>query len=178
MARDGGGEGAAVGAGIDFLGYHLLAFSFTTFARASERSPTHARARAISHPREIAARCPRARARVRTHTDTRADLHVVQGAGRLRVGLATGVELISNVHSRFSFYLADFPQRNFSTGENVSIYLACRLHVDAHENASCLAVNARIQVEICPFNLRILRCSFQLQLCTQTITLYAKLQFR
>jgi len=65
MARDGGGEGAAVGARIDFLGYHLLAFSFTTFARANA---TRARARATSHPREDS----RASTRVCEHTRTRA----------------------------------------------------------------------------------------------------------
>jgi len=103
----------------------LLFYHIRARERANARRHTRARARArfrthVREPRGAGARA-RARARVRTHTDTRADLHVVH-AGRLRVGLATGVELISNVHSRFSFSSSRiFPNGTFRRRERLDL---------------------------------------------------------
>lgn len=99
MARDGGGEaaGAGAGVGIDFLGYELLP-SYLLSYHIREASESAADTRApTSHPREGSQ--AHALARARMHTYTHVDLHVVH-TGRLRVGLATGVEIIPDCLER------------------------------------------------------------------------------
>lgn len=109
MARDGGGEvagaGAGAGVGIDFLGYELLPSCLLSYhiREASERPPTHAR-RLHTHVRDRRRMHSRARARTHMHTYTRG---FARGTHRLRVGLATGVEIIPDcleVDSFFPFY--------------------------------------------------------------------------